>query len=157
MLRKTSNLPETSTSAAELRLILSTVFSKVLDLSTVPPLGRGKVVSSKTQGSFSDITSEPVPLLNTGGKSFHRCSPPRISSMGYLLILAFLSKGFEKTMGGEHNFPPRAGHHWCYLPSSGSFDGLAPIWRILLAPRGAPLGFILEAASTRVFPRAPSP
>ncbi|GFT78428.1 reverse transcriptase domain-containing protein, partial [Nephila pilipes] len=82
--------------------LLSAIFNKVLDLSTIPSSWKNaKVVLIPKSGDPSDITNwRPVSLLNTTGKVFSSVLAARLSSWSNINDrLSPFQKAFGRTMG----------------------------------------------------------
>ncbi|GFT81242.1 reverse transcriptase domain-containing protein [Nephila pilipes] len=88
--------------------LLSAIFNKVLDLSTIPSSWKNsKVVLIPKSGDLSDISNwRPVSLLNTTGKVFSSVLAARLSSWSDINNrLSSFQKGFRENDGcAEHNF-----------------------------------------------------
>ncbi|GFT56606.1 retrovirus-related Pol polyprotein from type-2 retrotransposable element R2DM [Nephila pilipes] len=88
--------------------LLTAIFNKVLDLSTIPSSWKNaKVVLIPISGDPSDINNwRPVSLLNTTGKVFSSVLAARLSSWSDINNrLSSFQKGFRENDGcAEHNF-----------------------------------------------------
>ncbi|GFT84001.1 retrovirus-related Pol polyprotein from type-2 retrotransposable element R2DM [Nephila pilipes] len=88
--------------------LLSAIYNKVLDLSTIPSSWKNsKVVLIPKSGDLSDISNwRPVSLLNTTGKVFSSVLAARLSSWSDINNrLSSFQKGFRENDGcAEHNF-----------------------------------------------------